>query len=247
LAAGICSSAFARRTVPGRKLRTWACISPDGKYFFFARRKSGSEDIYWVDAGIIEHLRTEDLNLADMLYQSATDGGIGAVAKEYEYSRARYSKFSDFDGDILLGLSDRLLAADRTEEAVGVYGLALELHPQLGSAAPRLKLAMLEDDEGSLEELSDELRASPDPEGTLEAELNLLGYEMLRLKRTDEALRALRLCVELFPGSANAHDSYGEALMINGDKARAIESYEKSLELEPENTNAADMLERLRG
>ncbi len=29
-------------------------ISPDGKYFFFTSLKNDSEDIYWVDAGIIE-------------------------------------------------------------------------------------------------------------------------------------------------------------------------------------------------
>ena len=32
-------------------------VSPDGKYFFFSSRKLGTEDIYWVDARIIENLR----------------------------------------------------------------------------------------------------------------------------------------------------------------------------------------------
>jgi len=32
-------------------------VSPDGKYFFFSSRRSGNEDIYWVDAKIIEELK----------------------------------------------------------------------------------------------------------------------------------------------------------------------------------------------
>lgn len=32
-------------------------LSPDGKYFFFSSRRSGHEDIFWVDAKIIDKLR----------------------------------------------------------------------------------------------------------------------------------------------------------------------------------------------
>lgn len=32
-------------------------VSPDGKYFFFSSRRSGNEDIYWVDARIIDKLK----------------------------------------------------------------------------------------------------------------------------------------------------------------------------------------------
>ena len=41
-------------------------VSPDGKYFFFSSRRSGNEDIYWVDAKIIENLKKES-NLPDGL------------------------------------------------------------------------------------------------------------------------------------------------------------------------------------
>ena len=33
-------------------------ISPTGKYFFFTTNKSGNRDIYWVDAMIMEGLRS---------------------------------------------------------------------------------------------------------------------------------------------------------------------------------------------
>jgi len=35
-------------------------VSPDGKYFFYASTKRGYRDIYWVDAKIIEELRTKE-------------------------------------------------------------------------------------------------------------------------------------------------------------------------------------------
>lgn len=37
-------------------------ISPDEKYFFCTSNKKGTEDIYWVDAAIIESLRSESLD-----------------------------------------------------------------------------------------------------------------------------------------------------------------------------------------
>jgi Tol biopolymer transport system component len=36
-------------------------VTPDGKYFFFNSNRTGSWDIYWIDAKIIEDLRTETL------------------------------------------------------------------------------------------------------------------------------------------------------------------------------------------
>jgi len=50
----------------------------------------------------------------------------------------------------------------------------------------------------------------------------------------------------LHPDSANAHDSLGEALMTAGRTSEAIASYERSLELDPKNDNARQMLLRLR-
>lgn len=39
-----------------------ASVSPDGKYLFFHRRVNGNGDIYWVDAKIIEELKTDQMN-----------------------------------------------------------------------------------------------------------------------------------------------------------------------------------------
>lgn len=79
-----------------------------------------------------------------------------------------------------------------------------------------------------------------------EAQLNILGYELLQAGKNKEAIKIFKLNVEQFPRAFNVYDSLGEAYMINGDKKLAIKNYEKSLKLNPDNENAKKMLENLR-
>jgi imidazolonepropionase-like amidohydrolase len=78
-----------------------------------------------------------------------------------------------------------------------------------------------------------------------EDELNTLGYALLRMKKLDESVRILELNAEIYPRSANAYDSLGEACAAQGNRERAIASYKKSLELDPGNLNAAEQLKKL--
>lgn len=78
-------------------------------------------------------------------------------------------------------------------------------------------------------------------------ELNTLGYQLIRMQMVREAIEIFKLNTEAYPQSANAYDSLGEAYMISGDKERAIVNYQRSVELNPRNTNALEMLRRLRG
>ena len=48
------------------------------------------------------------------------------------------------------------------------------------------------------------------------------------------------------PASANAYDSLVEACLANSLTAEAVENHEKSLALDPSNSNAVRMLERLK-
>ena len=77
--------------------------------------------------------------------------------------------------------------------------------------------------------------------------MNNLGYYFLNTRKTiDAAVSVFALNVEAFPNSANAHDSLGEAYMAKGEKQLAIKNYRRSLELNPRNTNAVEMLKKLR-
>jgi CubicO group peptidase (beta-lactamase class C family) len=69
-----------------------------------------------------------------------------------------------------------------------------------------------------------------------EADLNLLGYELLWAKRIDDAVAILRLAKEEYPGSANGYDSYGDALLAQGDSLGAVENFKKAFALDAQFT-----------
>ncbi|MFK5973649.1 MAG: serine hydrolase [Flavobacteriaceae bacterium] len=78
-----------------------------------------------------------------------------------------------------------------------------------------------------------------------ETQLNQLGYRYLRSEEVEKAIAVFKLNTEAYPNSSNVYDSYGEALMKNGDKEQAIVNYSKSLELNPGSQNAIEKLKEL--
>ena len=79
-----------------------------------------------------------------------------------------------------------------------------------------------------------------------EQSMNSLGYRLLGQKRLDDAIKIFELNVKRFPNSGNVYDSLAEAYMNKGDRVAAIKNYEKSLELDPKNSGAVEMLRKLR-
>lgn len=78
-----------------------------------------------------------------------------------------------------------------------------------------------------------------------EASLNNFGYELLGKKNAADAIRVFTLNTEEYPKSANGWDSLAEAYLKSGDTTTAQRHYEKSLELDPENKNAKEMLRKI--
>jgi CubicO group peptidase (beta-lactamase class C family) len=75
--------------------------------------------------------------------------------------------------------------------------------------------------------------------------LNQVAYGQLLAGNLPDAVKLLKANVEFFPEDSNTHDSLGEAYMKAGRKDEAIASYKQSLKLDPKNTNAVQMLEKL--
>ena len=73
-----------------------------------------------------------------------------------------------------------------------------------------------------------------------ESELNGLGYAYLRQDEFEQALAIFKMNIQAFPESFNPYDSYGEALLAYG-----VRNYKKSLELNPQNDNAVQVLEKM--
>lgn len=78
-----------------------------------------------------------------------------------------------------------------------------------------------------------------------ESTVNRLGYNALNRGAIAEALEIFRLNVELYPLSANVHDSMGEACLKAGDGKCALSHYRKALELDPGNERIRDILNKL--
>ena len=90
-------------------------------------------------------------------------------------------------------------------------------------------------------------RTAPDKYAFAAWQLNSMGYDLLRRGDTPAAIDVFRLNVEQFPQDANVYDSLGEAYRQQGNKTLAIENYKKSLLLNPQNDNARDVLQKLKG
>ncbi len=89
------------------------------------------------------------------------------------------------------------------------------------------------------------LKASPDDNSVSEETLNWRGYNLLEQHNTQLAADLFKINTELYPKSANAYDSYADALKANGDKKGAIANYKKSLKLNPESKQTAKKLSEL--
>jgi glyoxylase-like metal-dependent hydrolase (beta-lactamase superfamily II) len=78
-----------------------------------------------------------------------------------------------------------------------------------------------------------------------ENDFNALGYRLMGSGKIDEAIEVFKLNIEAFPGSWNVYDSLAEAYMTKGVNDLAIKYYKKSIELNPENNNAKEIVKRL--
>jgi CubicO group peptidase (beta-lactamase class C family) len=75
--------------------------------------------------------------------------------------------------------------------------------------------------------------------------LNEIGYYLLGKDRKADAIIVFEYNTRLFPKSWNVYDSLGEAYNDNGDKAKALLNYKKSVELNPESQSGRDIIRQL--
>lgn len=78
-----------------------------------------------------------------------------------------------------------------------------------------------------------------------EEELIVAGYRFLHAGNPKDAAEIFKLSIDVFPDRYNPYDSYAEALMALGQNEKAILFYKKSLQLNPNNHNAKNMLKKL--
>jgi CubicO group peptidase (beta-lactamase class C family) len=85
-----------------------------------------------------------------------------------------------------------------------------------------------------------------EPVARVEATVNAAGYVLMQSEMPERAVEVFELNTRVFPDAFNTWDSLGEAHMELGHDEEAIRHYERSLELNPDNSNAEAMIERIR-
>ena len=78
-----------------------------------------------------------------------------------------------------------------------------------------------------------------------EREMNNLGYQLISENKMNDAINVFKLNTVEYPKSSNTFESLGEAYMKNGDDKMAAESFNKALEIDPNNQDAKSMMKKL--
>ena len=82
-------------------------------------------------------------------------------------------------------------------------------------------------------------------EVNIESGINTQGFKFLELKKFDEAIKVFTLNTQLFPNSWNTWDSLAEAYMQKGETHIATGFFKKSIEMNPDNSYAKEMVEKM--
>jgi len=135
-------------------------------------------------------------------------------------------------------------ASDAEEAQVAASEVATAAVEEGLSEAARLEAAGQSG--AAVQAVASALRSGVDSGVHNEFTINARGYQYLQADELAMALAVFRFNAETFASSWNAHDSYGEALAAAGRTEEAIAAYERSMELNPDNTNGREVLERLR-
>jgi hypothetical protein len=107
-------------------------------------------------------------------------------------------------------------------------------------------IAKLKGTQSALERFTAMKKSELEGQKVNESSLNELGYLLLFANQLQDAIAVFQRNVQEYPQSSNVYDSLAEAYMDAGQKELAIANYEKSLQLDPKNQNAVNMLKKLR-
>lgn len=178
----------------------------------------------------------------DMLGSQRYDEGVAA----FRLNTMRYPQSARTWED----LGDGYRANGDREQAINSYERSLELNPQNTYVRHALQEQLFHSayERGGVDEAIRIYRKArgSDPQAYNEDAVNGLGYYFLREGNTADAIEVFALNAEAYPESWNVWDSLAEAYMEDGQIELAIRYYEKSLELNPGNANAREVLSRIR-
>lgn len=251
------------RNIDGEKLDQERLVIDYAEFPPFRRTASGmnstAEDLArWLIA-LQQHKLLKTKSALDTLWTagsfnngSPTQWAIGWMTKPRPKHRAvvatggsRAAFFVYREDDLAIVVLTNLVGAfpeEFVDELAGIY------NPEIATSDPvtALRLELRQRGYEHAIEVFKELKQKNPDFQPLETDLNDWAYRMLNGGgKPKQALEIFKLNVFLHPNSANVYDSVAEAYEANGHRDLAITNYKRSLELDPNNTNAAQQLKRL--
>lgn len=198
----------------------------------------GSEELKATVAALAGDLRKTNTAYVRNLTLT-TDTDLDVVGKTL---RASFQGASIYPSvvDSLFALTRQSILSRDSARAMKTARLAIDLYPESHGAVLGygLVLVLSGDAAGGQEKLRK--AASLNANGLASAGgLNGIAYQIGNTGMIDEALALLRTAIEMYPKEANLYDSVGEFQLKQGDKTKALASYQKALEIDPNFSNAA--------
>ncbi len=140
----------------------------------------------------------------------------------------------------LVAATGELAMSDEVEIRLKIMALGKQIYQMLLEAEKQSGM------KGALEEYKKLKEQFKDVDAITELTFNQFGYNLIDMGKVKSAIQAFQLWTTEFPQSANAYDSLGEAYLANGEQNKARIAYKKSLELDPDNHNAKEVLNKLK-
>lgn len=143
---------------------------------------------------------------------------------------------------VLANLAESRVARIGNAAAEVVFGLEIKDYVIPG----RIEFGKRMDEAGieSAKKLWASLQTDPNYT-TGEWQINLLGHGLIWEKRYEEAKQVFGFNIDEYPESANVYDSYGDALLAEGDQAGALEYFRKAVEVDASFTESLPKIEKL--
>lgn len=199
-----------------------------------------------VEAGFtpLEALQTATLNPAIFLGTVESYGTVekGKIADLLLLEADPLEKIENTKRIAAVVLGGKLFDKQQIDE---MFAAAEKIANQKSIAEPLMRTIEAQDVAAAIKQYYDLKALDPEAYNLSESELCGLGYALWKAKRIKAAIEIFKLNVVVFPQSSDANYCLGEAYMEDGDKENAIISFKKSLELDPQNNYAAEMLKKL--
>ncbi len=177
------------------------------------------------------------------LWHWGHNAGFRSYVLVYPEERSGLVYFTNSDNG--LSIAEDLLAVVVDDDQWALVWLDYEQHDDLGRIARR-ELERTFMGQGTEAGLARYAELEVEQPGVIDEGLtDQLGFFLLNVGRDDAAVAVLKLNIENNPNSSRAWDRLGEAHMNAGQYAEALERYEKSVELDPENGNGYQKIDWL--